>query len=697
MNGSLFIDAVGKLDADLVESYYLMDARLHAGLAKKKSRKKKALVTLLVAAMAMLLTCALLITTLPLVYVTNAEKIDRFVSDTVENVLFPLDDESGEVKKEDLLLNWTDWALTRSLFQALGAGTEDSVIDQLKSEHSGLMGEMIHKFGTLLDRMYHYYDKHKDISDQEKETIGDEVDTSPDFDDIPELDGSLGLSYQQIYNNGQKEYAVSGIGDCTDERVVIPTTYRGLPVTAILTNAFYSADIKEIVLHNNVKTVDHGAFSNCKMLERVTLSDSIESMPDNVFKDCTNLSVINFPRVLKSIGANAFYGCKSLSEIQLPYSLEIIKENAFRGCTSLSGVTLPQSLISIGDYAFAECRSINEIELPQDLQIIGYGVFASCERIKQITLPESCTSVGAFASGMTGLEIAIILPQMTEIPDGMFGNCLSLSAIVLPSHEQIIAIGNSAFQNCTSLKRLDDMPNLQSIGDNAFASCLMLTEFKMPSTVQSIGKQAFSNCTSLQEIMIPCSVERIESKTFYKCQSLTRVIFEQGGHKLTWIGNNAFEMCEQLDGVLLPESLAYVGKYAFAKCESMQSIDFPDNVGTIEASAFSGCTALQSVRFGNGLEKLSEYAFEGCDSLKEVQIDKNIKTLEYWAFGLSGLEKIVFGTSIKEIDHAAFNNCNDLKLIEYQGTVMQWKMVSGHNYFPEGLVVKCVDGDYVIE
>ena len=41
MNGSLFIDAVGKLDADLVESYYLMDARLHAGLAKKKSRKKK--------------------------------------------------------------------------------------------------------------------------------------------------------------------------------------------------------------------------------------------------------------------------------------------------------------------------------------------------------------------------------------------------------------------------------------------------------------------------------------------------------------------------------------------------------------------------------------------------------------------------------------------------------------------------------
>ena len=651
MNGSLFIDAVGKIDADLVESYYLMDARLHAGLAKKKLRKKKALTTLLIAAVAMLLTCALLITTLPLVYVTNAEKIDQLVADTVESVLFPLDDESGEVKKEDLLLNWTDWALTRSLFQALGAGTEDSVIDQLKSEHNGLMGEMIHKFGTLLDRMYHYYDKHKDISEQEKETIGDEVNTHPDFDDIPELDGSLGLAYQLIYNNGQKEYAVSGIGECTDEVITIPTTYQGYPITCIFDSAFSETDIAGVVLHDGIRIIEGRAFENCESLESVTFSQS----------------------------------------------LEIIGENAFRGCTSLSGVTLPQSLISIGDYAFAECRSINEIELPQDLQIIGYGVFASCERIKQITLPESCTSVGAFASGMTGLEIAIILPQMTEIPDGMFENCLSLSAIELPSHEQIIVIGNSAFQNCTSLKRLDDMPNLQSIGDKAFASCLMLTEFSMPSTVKSIGKQAFSNCTSLQEIMIPCSVESIEIKTFYKCQSLTRVIFEQGDHKLTWIGNNAFEMCEQLDGVLLPESLAYVGKYAFAKCESMQSIDFPDNVGTIEASAFSGCTALQSVRFGNGLEKLSEYAFEGCDSLKEVQLDKNIKYIEFWSFGLSGLEKIVFGTSIKEIDHAAFNNCNDLKLIEYQGTVMQWKMVSGHNYFPEGLVVKCVDGDYVIE
>jgi hypothetical protein len=164
MKKVLFVDAVGMIDTDLLESYTLMDQRLRNHQIAKKRKSKRYLVTLLAAALSMMLCVALLVTSLPLIYVFNAEKINTAVSEGVENILFPLDKETedGEnINPEELLINWVEWEFAAEFFNALGAGTDDSVIDQLQSmQGNGLVGESMQGLGDFLKRLYEYYLEH---------------------------------------------------------------------------------------------------------------------------------------------------------------------------------------------------------------------------------------------------------------------------------------------------------------------------------------------------------------------------------------------------------------------------------------------------------------------------------------------------------------------------------------------------------
>ena len=60
MKKALLFDAVGKIDTDILESYALMDQRLRS--RRRPGKTKRYLVALLAAALAMVLTFALLLT-----------------------------------------------------------------------------------------------------------------------------------------------------------------------------------------------------------------------------------------------------------------------------------------------------------------------------------------------------------------------------------------------------------------------------------------------------------------------------------------------------------------------------------------------------------------------------------------------------------------------------------------------------------
>ena len=168
------------------------------------------------------------------------------------------------------------------------------------------------------------------------------------------------------------------------------------------------------------------------------------------------------------------------------------------------------------------------------------------------------------------------------ICDSAFGNCDSLSEIVIPS--SVTSIGDSAFYGCYSLSEIVIPSSVTSIGDGAFSSCDSLSEIVIPSSVANVGYGAFSFCSSLSEIVIPSSVTSIGKGVFSGCSSLSEIVIPSS---VTSIGDSAFSGCDSLSEIVIPSSVTSIGDHAFFSCRSLFEIVIPSSVTSIGKGAFS--------------------------------------------------------------------------------------------------------------
>ena len=99
------------------------------------------------------------------------------------------------------------------------------------------------------------------------------------------------------------------------------------------------------------------------------------------------------------------------------------------------------------------------------------------------------------------------------------------SEIIIPN--DVVKIGENAFQLYSNLKNITLPNSITSIGKYAFYGCSGLTSITLPNSITSIGKYAFYGCSGLTSITIPSSVTSIENSAFNNCSNLTTVTFNQ--------------------------------------------------------------------------------------------------------------------------------------------------------------------------
>ena len=86
---------------------------------------------------------------------------------------------------------------------------------------------------------------------------------------------------------------------------------------------------------NGVTTIGHKAFSGCKNLQTINFGNTLTSIEDQAFENCTALTELVIPDNITNIGGSAFSGCSSLVTVDIGAGVEVINSFTFNACNSL--------------------------------------------------------------------------------------------------------------------------------------------------------------------------------------------------------------------------------------------------------------------------------------------------------------------------------------------------------------------------
>ena len=92
-----------------------------------------------------------------------------------------------------------------------------------------------------------------------------------------------------------------------------------------------------------------------------TVSNSVTSISDEAFANCTRLTGVTIPNSVTNMGQDVFFRCVNLTNVMIGNNVTNIGINAFAFCTSLTSITIPKSVIGIGDLAFHSCTKLTGI------------------------------------------------------------------------------------------------------------------------------------------------------------------------------------------------------------------------------------------------------------------------------------------------------------------------------------------------
>lgn len=233
----------------------------------------------------------------------------------------------------------------------------------------------------------------------------------------------------------------------------------------------YVFGIKKLVIPDSLKedNIGEAAFMNCCRLENVRLPKALTEIKKDTFNGCGGeqvnildrsdkakfndyygLRTINIPNTVTSIGDSAFMNCTNLVLANpqgvgssFGTGIKTIGKSAFSGCYSLDEVVFPSSLISIGASAFAKCALIDntnrEISYANSTKKVNYKVNYSQYGTKEVkkglrtvdfVRASKLQEIGSNAFEQTNItQFDISKTKVTAIETGLLKQCTFLQNV----------------------------------------------------------------------------------------------------------------------------------------------------------------------------------------------------------------------------------------------------------------------------
>lgn len=209
-----------------------------------------------------------------------------------------------------------------------------------------------------------------------------------------------------------------------------------------------------------------------------------------------------------------------------------------------------------------------------------------------------------------------------------------------------------------------------SIGAYSFLNYYYLRSIRFPSTLKKIGASAFEGCDMIYDLVLPESLETIGDKAFsnYNAdnpQQSTGVFRTLTiNEKCKTIGDYAFAGNVHLKELVIPDSVESIGEGAFCECQILRKVKLSEKMTEIPAYAFQGCELLESVTFNSSLCSIGDYAFQECMYLKDLTLPDGIQSIGYFAFSYCEyLNSIRIGDGISVLECCCFRDCPNLTTV----------------------------------
>ena len=197
--------------------------------------------------------------------------------------------------------------------------------------------------------------------------------------------------------------------------------FKGATKLTAITIKGVHADNKGV----ETKKIPAAMFDGCTSLADITVVESVESIENYAFRNCTSLNFdsVDFGEVTK-IGSNVFQNCEKMTAIALPKLTSL-------GSTSTLAVKITSNVA-----VFSGCTRLTTVSLGSGVTVLGKNVFFNCSALTTVLMP-GVTQIGQYAfAGCSGLTSLALTSVVTEVDANAFDGWLETQTINLPDYEE---------------------------------------------------------------------------------------------------------------------------------------------------------------------------------------------------------------------------------------------------------------------
>lgn len=456
--------------------------------------------------------------------------------------------------------------------------------------------------------------------------------------------------------------------------------------------------------------------------DKVLISEGITSLPDQGFRNCSNLQQLTIPVSLTAVGEGCFTGCNSLKTVTYNGTLAQWQKISFLdtssplflaklNCTDAyynlcgsnvfwmldtNGMLYITGSGAMSDYSASNPApwhslygSIKTVTIGDGITTIGSYAFYNLDpyepfAMTQITIPKSLISVGAMAFSdctlLTDVYYADTVDRWTRLTVGSHNE--TLQSVAIHGVDRTVSMcGQSTYWELDSYGTLIIAGQGPTANWNGYTTPpwheyrLDIKKAVICEGVTHLGNRAFES-NYVEEIILADSVLSIGNYAFENCFMKKITI----GNKLISLGEGAFEGCDYLKDITLPDTVTSIGKFAFRNCESLERVSLGTGLTTIGKESFAGCVSLKEVVLPNGVTVIEECTFLDCKAVTRITLPKNLKTVgEGTFYNCSSLTKIILPDSVTKVGYQAFRNCISLTEINIPTSVDEigWETFAG--------------------